>query len=803
MEEHLNAKGFKIIFWNTRSILNKIEGARDKIRDFLPDVMVITESWLKENIPDSVVNIAGYSIHRYDRTFRNNNGFVKKGGGIIVYIRNDHPHMHITGDIFNKSCIDIESTTISIKGPHTRPLYLIATYRPPNGNSTKAVDYLDNLLKCLPNLEKADLIMGGDFNIDFSKTRKENTKKLKHLSTKYNLTQYIKTPTRPIDNDSVIDLIFADCRFVQNTGVLTWNFSDHLPTYMTIKKSKKVFKKEQFKGRSYRNFNEDIFIHTIEHLDWATFNDTINVNTQWDILYKNVLTTLDDIIPIKKISFPNSKPEWMFGDLIEYMKDRDAALKKAIRTKNPVDKKLARKARNRVNVMIRNAKNIFVKEKLEQYEDNSKKFWEQIKSVMPNTKLSNPVNLMDDEGNKLNNLDSASAINSYFTNIGALLASELKKEHPANEEPNPVQLPVLVEILNLQQPTFLEISKWVKQIKTFKSSGLTKISSRIWKLLFNRVPFVLTRMVETIFNTCVFPQKWKHATVIPLPKVTNITGPEDLRPISLLPLPRKIVEHLLYTQIDHFLEAHALLTDKQNGFRTKRSTVYTIFDFTSDLLTSYNDNLNVIAIYIDFKKAFDTVNHKKLINKLKNFNFSENLIKLLQNYLDNRSQSTCMGGECSTSLNMTYGVPQGSVLGPKLFLLYLNDLVEVIEYCDYYMYVDDIVLFKKIRNDDHYTNIDIGLFKQDVQGVSEGCVANELTINIKKTKVQYFPSNRNSKCQNFENSHQICIKNKSLDYVSSYKYLGIELDRNMNMKGQFEYLFKIVNHKLFLLKTII
>ena len=112
MEEHLNAKGFKIIFWNTRSILNKKEGVRDKLRVFLPDVMVITESWLKENIPDSVVNVAGYRTHRYDRTFRNNNGFVKKGGGIIVYIRTDHPHMHITGDIFNKSCIDIESTTI-------------------------------------------------------------------------------------------------------------------------------------------------------------------------------------------------------------------------------------------------------------------------------------------------------------------------------------------------------------------------------------------------------------------------------------------------------------------------------------------------------------------------------------------------------------------------------------------------------------------------------------------------------------------------------------------------------------------
>ena len=117
-------------------------------------------------------------------------------------------------------------------------------------------------------------------------------------------------------------------------------------------------------------------------------------------------------------------------------------------------------------------------------------------------------------------------------------------------------------------------------------------------------------------------------------------GPEDLRPISLLPLPGKIVEHLLYTQIDSFLERHDLLTDKQNGFRKKRSTIKTIFSFTSDLTQIYNCDKDTIALYIDFKKAFDTVNHTKLINKFKSFNFDENLIKLHSSYLNQRKQST-------------------------------------------------------------------------------------------------------------------------------------------------------------------
>ena len=116
----------------------------------------------------------------------------------------------------------------------------------------------------------------------------------------------------------------------------------------------------------------------------------------------------------------------MVGELIEYMKDRDVALKKAIHTKKNLDRKLAQKARNRVNVLIHIAKNSFVKEKLEQFVDNPKKFWGKIKSVMPNAKLSNPVKLVNDEGNKLNILETASVINSYFTNIGTMLASELK-----------------------------------------------------------------------------------------------------------------------------------------------------------------------------------------------------------------------------------------------------------------------------------------------------------------------------------------------------------------------------------------
>ena len=326
------------------------------------------------------------------------------------------------------------------------------------------------------------------------------------------------------------------------------------------------------------------------------------------------------------------------------------------------------------------------------------------------------------------------------------------------------------------------------------------MASRIWKVVFQHNPFYLYNIIKTSIDTTVFPSSWKKATVIPIPKVSKPVGPEDLRPISLLPLPGKIYEHLIHTQIDYFLEQNNLLTKSQNGFRSKHSTVQTVFDFTTDLLNSYNEKCDTLAIYIDFKQAFDTVNHHMLVNKLPMFNFDENLCCILKSYLLNRSQSTFINGHTSEESYITYGVPQGSVLGPKLFLIFINDLVQNISHCKYFLYADDIVMYRKLDSANVETEID--LFNKDVQSLETWCIKNELTINIKKTKLQYFPQNRNIDCTVFENDVTCQIYDQEISYVNTFKYLGIDIDRNLNMKSFYDSLYKLTNHKLYLLKLI-
>ena len=243
------------------------------------------------------------------------------------------------------------------------------------------------------------------------------------------------------------------------------------------------------------------------------------------------------------------------------------------------------------------------------------------------------------------------------------------------------------------------------------------------------------------------------------------------------------------------LERNNLLEKNQGGFRKNHSTMNTIAKFTNDLFNGINNMKITTAVYIDLPKAFDTVNHKILIKKLNFIGIKGNLLKLLENYLTNRKQTTTINNLASSKRNITCGVPQGSILGPLLFLVYVNDLASVLKSCNYQLYADDTVIYHTDMN----VNISKATLEKDLKKFTNWCNGNVLTINIKKSKyVMYGLKSQTRKIVN----HDLLMNNNKLDKVSSYNYLGVHLDMNLNFHKYLQICVQRTTYKIYMLSKV-
>ena len=296
-------------------------------------------------------------------------------------------------------------------------------------------------------------------------------------------------------------------------------------------------------------------------------------------------------------------------------------------------------------------------------------------------------------------------------------------------------------------------------------------------------------MFNLSIRTSCFPSAWKSASVIPIPKSGNLTKVQNYRPISLLPLPGKILEKLIHQQLPNYLEGEALLSDAQYGFRKNRSTVHS----AAQLINSVNKKLDAktptLAVYIDFKKAFDCVQHPVLLNKLSQLNLDSSVINWVDSYLSDRKQRVFANNTYSSFLSVTQGVPQGSVLGPLFHIVYANDISKAVKNCDVALYADNTVLYTANRN----FNDSVKKLQNDVASLSNWCQANGIRANTDKTKIMVFGS---ATCLKKLPDFDVKIGNFSLSKVSSYRYLGVTLDEHLNYNLHVNKIINSVTAKL-------
>ena len=398
---------------------------------------------------------------------------------------------------------------------------------------------------------------------------------------------------------------------------------------------------------------------------------------------------------------------------------------------------------------------------------------------MDNKKKSSVDDIfLNEEGEIITNQKKvANKFNTYYVNVAKKLVDMLGKTTTKYQDylKNPNKHSIF---LNEIEPD--EVLTILKRIDIKKATDVFGISPKLVKIAATSIYINLTKKINRSFELGQFPDKLKTAKVIPIHKAESKMITSNYRPISLLPIISKIFEKIMHARIMSFVNKENILYKKQFGFQSGKSTEHAVMDIHSKVVDALANQEKPCCVFLDFAKAFDTVNHSILINKLNYYGIRGNSLNWLQSYLKDRQQCVQVGNSVSDFQTIQCGVPQGSVLGPLLFLLYINDIAKTSDILDFHLFVDDTGIFLSHKNLDALQS----QLNKELSLVSEWLIANKLSLNVSKSNVLLF------KPKNGRNSEKIFlnINGKPIQEKEYAKYLGILIDNKLTWEYQMQHI---------------
>lgn len=424
---------------------------------------------------------------------------------------------------------------------------------------------------------------------------------------------------------------------------------------------------------------------------------------------------------------------------------------------------------------------MYYSRQFEKHKYDVKSTWKVINQALnKSTNSESPQNITMGDRKIDDPTDMAEVFNDFFVNIGPNLAENIPnsnaKFHSFLKDNNP-------HSLFFEPITEVEIKEIIDNLNTKKGSGYDGITNFLLKNVINEIISPLTYILNLSLTSGTVPNKMKIARVVPVFKKGKKDTLNNYRPISLLTSISKVLERLVYKRLIKFLTKYNILSNSQFGFRQKHSTTHALLSFIDKVAHAIDDVSHIIGVFLDFSKAFDTINHDILIYKLRHYGIRGKALNWFQDYLTNRKQFVSIKGRDSRQKLITCGVPQGSLLGPLLFILYINDLPNSSQALSFICFADDTNLFLTDRDPHNLVNT----INLELTHVQSWIFANKLSLNIDKTHYMLF-SNTLTELPNNVNIH-----NTELKKVDNTKFLGLSIDSDLSWKSHINYLSKVLS----------
>ena len=778
---------FSIHFSNIRGLNSNFASVEHHLGTHLPTILLLSETQLSKAASTNPFHISHYNLYSNFR-FK---------GGVCAYCNTNTPIAR-----FEKfDCPLYDTIWLKIILPSTT-IFLCFCYCSPN--STNFTSFFDYLTSCRESLlsshPHAEVLFIGDFNVHNTEWLGSTTTDLggveaHSFSVINEMEQIIKHATRVPDRhdhaSNTLDLFFTSNPTHYSYSIsaplgssdhnlisVSCSFSSPPPLPST---TRRLWFKKKAQQTNISSFLLDF--------PWDSCFSSRDPNVVTPHITEILTSVMEAYVPSTVKTFSPTKP-WFDKACSRTVLSKERAHMSFQSSPSAVTHASFNSARNRCTSRLRKKKFTFIKRKTEILNSSptEKNFWSLANKILNNFCKSNFPPLIRSDGSiACSPTEKATLFGSLFSSNSSVDDS-LAPEPPTLPLSNPMPMPII---------STRKVRRVLTSLKTGKASGPDQIPAWFLKEFAAEIAPVLCRLFRLILNTCIYPSAWKHALVQPVPKKGDHSNPSNYRPIALTSAIAKVFETLLNSHIINHLESNCLLSDHQYGFRKARSTGDLLSYLTDIWSSSLRDFGESFIIALDISKAFDRVWHKALLAKLPSYGFTPSLCNLISSFLSNRFISVVVDGATSAPFPVSSGVPQGSVLSPTLFLLFINDLLHSTS-SSMHSFADDSTLhissnFNSQPSSATRSNSRTELsttINSDLRRVSDWGDRNLVKFNASKTQFLPISLSANSSLPS------IIFEDNSIEPLSSINILGVQISSNLSWRNHIIQITKSASKKL-------